>query len=85
MFTVPVMVFTRDLFMRAIKNYLGPTVTLREAKCQIVQQVDFAEVEDKLSLSQLHATRERLKSAELVPLLAMVDPKGKGLETPLSN
>lgn len=43
------------------------------------------QVEDRLSLSQLRATQDRLEPIESITLLAMVDPKGKALETPLSN
>lgn len=45
-FAMLVIVFTGGLYLRAIQNYMGPTVTFEEAKLQVVQHAKVEESED---------------------------------------
>lgn len=51
-------------------------MSLEEARNQMAQQAKVEEAQNQIPLSQLQATLERSKSAESVPPLAVVDPKG---------
>lgn len=52
LFAMPVTVFTRDLYLRAVKNYMGQTMVLEKAKGQMVQQAENEEAHHQMPLAQ---------------------------------